>query len=73
LSKELVVSQTSFSQWLRERGTLAVTGEHIEQRRAEDWTAGEKVTAVLDFEKLAEEQRGIFLREKGLHEATLVR
>jgi transposase-like protein len=73
LSKELGVSQTSLSQWLRERGTLEVTGEVMKQHRAEDWTAEEKVTAVLDFEKLAEEQRGIFLREKGLHEATLVR
>jgi transposase len=41
--------------------------------RTEDWTAEQKVEAVLGFEKLSEEQRGVFLREKGLHEATLVR
>jgi transposase-like protein len=45
----------------------------MKQRRPEDWTAEEKVAAVLDFEKLSEEQRGTFLREKGLHEATVSR
>jgi transposase len=73
LSEELGVSQSSLSRWLRERSTLAVNGETMKQRRPEDWTPEEKVTTVLDFEKLAEEQRGTFLREKGLHEATLVR
>jgi transposase len=73
LSEELGVSQSSLSRWLRERGTVTVNGENMKQRRPEDWTAEEKVAAVLDFEKLSEDQRGTFLREKGLHEATLAR
>ena len=31
------------------------------------------MAAVLDYEKIPEEQRGTFLRERGLHEATLGR
>jgi transposase len=73
LARELGVSQSSLSCWLRERGSVAVNGEAMRQRGAEGWTAEQKVAAVLDFDKLAEDQRGIFLREKGLHEATLVR
>jgi transposase len=73
LSKELGVSQSSLSSWLRERATLGVNGAQMKQRRVEDWTAEEKVAAVVDFEKLSEDQRGTFLREKGLHEATVGR
>jgi transposase len=73
LSEELGVSQSSLSRWLRERVTLAINGEDMKQRRPDDWTAEEKVAAVLDYEKIPEEQRGTFLREKGLHEATLGR
>jgi transposase len=43
----------------------------MKQRRPEDWTAEEKVDAMLSYEKLSEEQRGLFLREKGLHEVQL--
>lgn len=73
LSKELGVSQSSLSSWLREHATLPGNGAQMKLRRAEDWTAEEKVAAVLDFEKLSEDQRGTFLREKGLHEATVSR
>ena len=45
----------------------------MKQRRPEDWTAEEKVEAMLSYEKLSEEQRGMFLREKGLHDVQLVR
>ena len=73
LSQELGVSQSSLSRWLRERVTVGPNGEGMGRKRAEDWNAEEKVAAVLSFEKLSEEQRGAFLREKGLHEATLIR
>ena len=45
----------------------------MKQRRPDDWTVEEKVDAILGYEKLSEEQRGVFLREKGLHEAHVVR
>jgi transposase len=43
------------------------------QRGPEDWSAEEKLEALLNYAKLAEEQKGAFLREKGLHEAHLGR
>lgn len=73
LSEELGVSQSTLSRWLRERATVGANGEGMARKRAEDWRAEDKVAAVLSFEKLSEEQRGTFLREKGLHEATLTR
>lgn len=36
-------------------------------RRPQDWTAEDKLVAVLEYEKLEEEQRGKYLREKGIH------
>jgi len=73
LSQELGISQSTLSRWLRERITLGLNGEHMGQRRPEDWSAEEKLEALLNYGKLAEEQKGAFLREKGLHEAHLGR
>jgi transposase-like protein len=41
--------------------------------KAESWSAEEKLTALLEYEPLGEEERGKFLRAKGLHEAHLAR
>jgi transposase-like protein len=73
LYREVGISQSTLSRWLRERATLGLNGEGMGQRRPEDWTAEEKVEALLSYEKLSEEQRGMFLREKGVHEAHLAR
>lgn len=40
-------------------------------RRPQDWTTEQKLSVVLDAQSLAEEQLGGFLRQRGLHEATL--
>src|SRR5271169_2268340 len=71
LSKEVGISQSTLSRWLREGIALGSNGESMKQRRPEDWTAEEKVEAILSYEKLSEEQRGVFLREKGLHDMHL--
>jgi hypothetical protein len=39
----------------------------MKARRPLDWAAEEKLNAVLEYEKLEEEERGKYLREKGLH------
>ena len=36
-------------------------------KRPQDWTAEEKLEAVLEMEKLDEQEKGKYLREKGLH------
>ena len=39
----------------------------MKERRPQDWTAEEKLDAILEYEKLNEEERGKYLRERGLH------
>jgi transposase len=73
LSQEIGISQSTLSRWLRESVTFGLNGEDMKQRRPQDWRAEEKIEALLSYEKLAEEQRGLFLREKGLHEAHIAR
>ena len=40
-------------------------------RRPQDWTTEQKLSVVLDAQGLGEEQLGGFLRQRGLHAATL--
>lgn len=79
LSKEVGVSQTSLSKWLREAGGDNGVGKQVNGKssktksgkRPQDWTAEEKLEAVLEAVSLSEEELGEYLRRKGLHEAHL--
>lgn len=80
LSRESGVSQATLSRWLRQArivGSMSKetkdptgSGERA-QRRPQDWSAAEKLEAVLQASSLSEEDLGAFLRQKGLHEADL--
>lgn len=39
----------------------------MKRKRPQDWTPEEKLNAVLEYEKLEEEEKGEFLRKRGLH------
>lgn len=71
LAKETGVPQSTLSRWLRSYATVRLEGEAMRQRRPQDLSAEEKLEALLEYERSSEEQRGVFLRQKGLHEATL--
>ena len=45
----------------------------MKSKRPEDWTAEKKLKAIVEYENLDEEQRGKYLREKGLHSVHLER
>jgi transposase len=62
LSQELGVSTYSLYQWTREQGGSLMT----KQQSPQDWTAQEKVKAVIEFEKLSEIEQGEYLRSRGL-------
>jgi transposase-like protein len=47
------------------------SSDAVKPRRAEDWSAEERLRAVLEASRLSDEQLGAFLRREGLHEATL--
>ena len=79
LSEEVGVSQTSLSKWLRDAAGVEpvakkVNGKSIKAKvgkRPQDWTAAEKLEAVLESASLSEQELGEYLRRKGLHEAQL--
>lgn len=79
LSEEVGVSQTSLSQWLREAAGIEPVAKRVKDKSIkakagkvpQEWTAEEKLEAVLDSATLSEEELGGYLRRKGLHEAQL--
>lgn len=81
LSRETGVPQGTLSRWLRKArivNGMSKQGEHPTSngesaaRRPQDWSADEKLEAVIEASSLTEEELGAFLREKGLHGADLV-
>jgi transposase-like protein len=49
LSREIGISQSTLSRWLREGATVGLNGGDLEQRRPEDWSAEEKLDALLGY------------------------
>jgi transposase len=72
LAREVGVSQSTLSRWVREHGTLGEGGP-MSSNRPGKWTAQQKLAAVLEYENLEEQARGKFLRERGLYTAELER
>lgn len=74
LSKEVGVSQTSLSNWLRTakvRPMDDARGRSQLERRPEDWSADEKLAAVSEARGLDEAKLGEFLRRRGIHQSQL--
>jgi transposase len=76
LSKEVGVPQSSLSRWLKDLGTVSPVandkkGSANGSRRPEDWSVAERLRAVVEAQKLSDEELGEFLRREGLHEETL--
>jgi transposase-like protein len=86
LSKEVGVSQTTLSTWLRNasvvqpevaqestNGFLKEPTHYMSHtpKRPKDWTPEQKMQAVLEASQLSEEDLGAFLRKNGLHESNL--
>jgi transposase-like protein len=84
LAKQVDVPQTTLSKWLRLAGAKtayvfpndpqrSVEVNPMKPRRPEEWPAEEKFKLVLEAQGLSDEALGLFLRQKGLHEAHLER
>jgi transposase len=65
IAQEVGVSTWSLHQWAKRYGTSP--GMKKSDRRPQDWTAAEKLSAVIAYEGLPTDQRGEFLRSQGLH------
>ena len=79
LSKQVDVPQSTLSTWLRKAG---INSSNVYPNRPNgnmpmvsktpnDWSAEEKLKAVLEASSLSDEQLGAFLRSKGIHETHL--
>lgn len=65
ICRELGVSNSTIYQWAQQYGRSPSMDNT--QRRPQDWSAAEKLRAVIEFEKLEPAQQGEFLRREGLH------
>lgn len=65
IAKELGVSAWTLYQWAKQCGTRS--GMKNSERRPQDWSAQEKLKAVIEYEGLPPEKQGDFLRRTGLH------
>jgi transposase len=72
LAHETGVAQTTLSRWLRAAGRVNGMGA-TKSKRPQDWSAQEKLQAVLEAEGLSDEELGAYLRRRGLHRAHLER
>lgn len=83
LSDDIGVSRSSLYRWVSEADTLDLVvnseppsfTESMQRlsnmKRPQDWSAEEKLAAVLEAASLSDEEFGPFLRSRGLHEALL--
>ncbi len=81
LAQEVGVPQSTLSRWLRQAGSLVGDGNGavapapprrpMPAKRPQDWTAEEKLQAVVDAAATPEAELGEFLRRQGLHQAQL--
>src|ERR1700761_5474914 len=65
VADDLGVSPWSLYKWAKHYATSP--GMKKSDRRPQEWTAAEKLKAVIEFEGLEPEKRGEYLRREGLH------
>jgi transposase-like protein len=74
LAEEVNVPQSTLSRWLRDYGRVGSTGGNMStKKRPQNWSAEEKMQALIEYEGLDEESRGRYLREKGLYSVDIER
>ncbi len=80
LAQEVGVPQSTLSRWLRKAGNFGdgngalhpdTRRRVMPAKRPQDWTAVEKLQAVIAASSVPEAELGEFLRGQGLHEAQL--
>ena len=80
LAQEVGVPQSTLSRWLRQAGSFAEDDPSVAPnpsrrpmtaKRPQDWTAEEKLQAVIAAAAIPEAELGEFLRRQGLHQAQL--
>ena len=78
LSEEVGVPQPTLSKWVREAGRVGGMANSKRptagaRKRPQDWTAEEKLEAVIEAASLSDDDLGLYLRRRGLHSTHLKR
>ena len=79
LAGEVGVPQSTLSRWLKDASIVEVVARSKRQRavqrgkRVSEWSAEEKLQAVVEAASLTEAELGAWLRQKGLREEDLTR
>jgi transposase len=74
ISSETGISESALYKWRQAARIDGMTKQSkitVEAKRPEDWSAVEKLSAVVESTSLKDEDLGAFLRSRGLHEAQL--
>ncbi len=76
LSKDVGVSQSTLSRWVRETHTVRSMGGTQNKRKGQgnsprQWTPEEKLRVVVEASAVSENDLGAFLRKRGIHAAQL--
>jgi transposase-like protein len=73
LARESGISQQTLSRWLRRAGSVPSMSESNDPaaRRPQDWSADEILSVITEAAALDDDELGVFLRRKGLHESHL--
>jgi transposase-like protein len=82
LSRETGTAQSTLSRWLRQATTMNLMPQDenspkdpaaVLQRRPQDWTAEQRLRAVMETASMTDAELGAYLRQEGLHEEQLSR
>jgi transposase len=73
LSAELGVAKSTIWSWV-EKYTKSGSNNNMKYtpKRPQDWGAEEKIQAFIEYERLSDEEKGAFLRGKGLHSSKVL-
>ncbi len=74
LADEVDVPQSTLSRWLRDCGRFGSTGgDMTTKKRPQNWTADQKMEAVIAYKGMNEQEQGQYLRGQGLYSVDLDR
>lgn len=71
LSRDVGVSIPTLIRWRKKACTIENMPSKKNTKRVQDWTANERMRAVIETDGLSEDELGAYLRENGLHAKTL--
>lgn len=67
IAEEFGVGRSTIQNWLRQDRSSGVTEVVKQERRPEDWTAQERLNALIESSALSDDELGTWCRGQGLH------